>query len=42
MADGDLQRLEKLAGNCWARGLRAVTLLDEQGNRLLLGSSATA
>lgn len=41
MADGDLQRLEKLARQLLEhRGLRAVTLFDEQGNRLLvLGSS---
>ncbi|MFP3342430.1 ATP-binding protein [Halomonas sp. SIMBA_159] len=37
MADGDLQRLEELAQQLLEhRGLRAVTLFDEQGNRLLV------
>ncbi len=41
MADGDSQRLERLAGKLLEqRNLRAVTLFDEQGNRLLvMGSS---
>lgn len=37
MADGDSQRLESLAGKLLEqRHLRAVTLFDEQGNRLLV------
>ena len=37
MADGDLPRLEALARQLLEhRGLRAVTLFDEQGNRLLV------
>ena len=37
MIDGDLQRLEDIARQLLEhRGLRAVTLFDEQGNRLLV------
>ena len=37
MIDGDLQRLEAIARQLLEhRGLRAVTLFDEQGNRLLV------